>query len=156
MTFQDLLSLSGTILLSLGGGAAIVAALGKFLGDISAARILEREKAISAREQELLIRRRNVYSKLALSMRVLLGTHKSGSVPDSGKFLEAYDEAALWASDSVMIEVGLLLDNVKNNVAVPGSVSQASLQTAYMNCMREMRKDSGFPKTQFEYRLVSF
>jgi hypothetical protein len=66
MTFEELLSIVGAVLLSLGGGAAIVLGLSKYLGGIIAARILERKKAAYTREQGLLVRRRNVYAKLAL------------------------------------------------------------------------------------------
>jgi len=156
MNFADLLSIAGSVFVALGGGAVLVFALAQWLGGIWAARIVEREKIIGVREQELLVRRRNVYGKLAVSMRVFLSasTHKD----DDGRksFLEAYDEAALWAPDEVMNAVGQLLDLIRLNTAERGSVSESTLQRSYAEAIAAMRRDCGFPSTTFEYRLVSF
>ncbi|MBI2304095.1 MAG: hypothetical protein HYU86_05050 [Chloroflexi bacterium] len=157
MSFFDLLSIAGAVSLSLGGGAAIVFALSKWLGGVWAARILASEEAQHQREFEALVRRRDIYSKLATTLRVLLKRHEHDDGPDlRGKFLETYDEASVWAPDAVMNAVGRLLDLLKSHSAAPDFVEQSELQQAYIDCMTEMRKDSGFKSTTFEYRVVSF
>lgn len=156
MTFPDLLSIAGSVFVALGGGAVLVFALAQWLGGIWAARIVERDKLSGAREQELLVRRRNVYGKLATSMRVFLSASVQKDDGAQQGFLEAYDEAALWAPDGVMNAVGQLLDLIRKNTAQRGSVTENELQRAYAAAITAMRKDCGFPSTTFEYRLVSF
>lgn len=156
MSFSDLLSIFGSVLLALGGGAVIVFALAKWLGGVWAARILEGERLAGAREQELLVRRRNVYAKLSVSLRVFLSASTHKSHDDQKRFLEAYDEAALWAADEVMNSVGYLLDLIRKNTASRGAVTEEELQSAYTSAIEAMRKDCGFPNTRFQYRVVSF
>lgn len=156
MDIKQILSITGSILFALGGGAAIVFALSKWLGGVWANRILENERAASAREHELLIRRRNVYTKLAISLRVFLSRHNQLPPDNREKFLEAYDEASLWAPDEVMNEIGKFLDLNKTSATTPGSVDQSMLQDSYALCINAMRRDCGFSKTTFDYRVVSF
>lgn len=156
MNISDLLSITGSVLLALGGGAAVVFALAKWLGGVWAARILENERLAGVREQELLIRRRNVYAKLSLTLRVFLKSERPSSPGDKKNFLEAYDEAALWASDDVMNAIGRFLDLNRMITASPRSVSKNALPEAYVYCITAMRKDCGFPDTEFSYRVVSF
>lgn len=156
MNLEQIFSIAGSILFALGGGAVIVFALSKWLGGIWANRILENEREASAREHELLIRRRNVYAKLAISLRIFLRRHDQIAPDNREKFLEAYDEASLWAPDEVMNEIGKFLDLNKQNVETPGAVEQKVQQEAYAKCINAMRRDCGFPKTKFCYRVVSF
>lgn len=156
MHLTDLLSITGSVLLALGGGAAIVFALSSWLGGVWAARILETERLAGAREQELLVRRRNVYAKLSISLRVFLSATARSNSEDQKRFLEAYDEAALWAPDEVMNIIGHLLDLIKTNTASRGSVTEEALQVAYAACISAMRRDCGFQNTEFSYRVVSF
>jgi hypothetical protein len=156
MTFGDLSRIAGTILLSLGGGAAIVAALARWMAGIWAGRILEQERATQVRETELLVRRRDVYSALATTLRVFLKTYDNDSEGLRSRFLEAYDRASVWAPDSVMDVVGDLLDKIAENTSRPGTVSQGTLKEIYGNCISAMRKDSGFPATKYKYRVVNF
>jgi hypothetical protein len=130
--------------------------LSKWLGGVWANRILENERAQSAREHELLIRRRNVYAKLALSLRVFLRRYELPAPDNREKFLEAYDEAALWAPDAVVNLIGEFIDLNRRNAATPGSISQEAMQNAYAACISAMRKDCGFANTTFVYRVVSF
>jgi hypothetical protein len=156
MGLSDFLSIAGAVLLALGGGTAIVYAFAKWLGGVWANRILENERASATREHELLIRRRNVYAKLAISLRVFLRPHEHNPQDNREKFLEAYDEAALWAPDEIMNAIGIFLDMNRQNTATPGSVKMEGLQAAYADCIVAMRKDCGFPQTEFKYRVVSF
>ena len=152
---NDLLSIVGAISLSLGGGAAIVFALSKWLGGVWVGRILEHERAVAAKEQELLIRRRNVYAKLALSMRVFLNSGAPSPNDKKTDFLQAYDEAALWASEEVITEIANFLDLLTKH-ASNGAVDQQTLKAAFVNCITAMRRDCGFPTSQYQHRVVSF
>ncbi|MBC3833278.1 hypothetical protein H8K33_17340 [Undibacterium amnicola] len=156
MPLTDLLSIAGSVLIAIGGGAAIVFALAKWLGGVWATRILENERATQSREQELLVRRRNIYAKLSVALRVFLSSTTRSSPEYQVRFLEAYDEAALWASDEVMNAVGMLLDQIRSNTERRGAHSEQELQTAYATCITSMRKDVGFKNTEFSYRVVSF
>lgn len=156
MTFADLLSLVGAILLGVGGGAAIVFALSKWLGGVWAERILENERNAAAREHELLGRRRNVYTKLALSMRVFLDSGGPPSNEQRHAFLAAYDEAALWAAEEVVHELGKFLDMLVQIKAMPHSVGKDALRAEFVHCITVMRRDCGFPQSQYAHRIVTF
>ena len=156
MDFSNLLSITGSILLALGGGTAFVFALAKWLGGVWAGRILESERLAGAKEQELLVRRRNVYAKLSVALRVFLSPGTQSDADLQKRFLEAYDEAALWAPDEVMNPIGHLLDLIKSNTHKKGSVNEEALQVAYAGCIAAMRRDCGFPNTKFQYRVVAF
>ena len=156
MYMSNLLSLVGAIFLSLGGGAAIVFALSKWLGGVWAGRILENERAVLTREHELLIRRRNVYTKLALSMRVFLNSGVPATPEPQSAFLAAYDEAALWASEEVIAELATFLDMQVQNKRTPGSVSQDAQRAEFVHCITVMRRDCGFPQSQYQHRVVTF
>jgi hypothetical protein len=156
MSLSDLLSISGAVLLSLGGGSAIVFALSKWLGGVWANRILENERASLAREQELLVRRRNVYAKLALSMRVFLDSSNKASADQKDAFLAAYDEAALWGAEEAVAELGIFLDMQAQVTNKAASVSQDAMRTQFVHCMTVMRRDCGFPNTEYRHRVVAF
>src|SRR5574337_461773 len=154
MDFAGLMRIVGAILLSFGGGAVIVAALSGWLGALWAKRILASEDANRQREFEALVRRRDVYPKLAVTMRALLRRHEDPQIPEGLKdqFLAAYDQAAVWAPDPVMNAVGHLLDLSKGDATGQPAGSQEQRQQAYVACITEMRKDSGFPDSTFAYR----
>jgi hypothetical protein len=156
MPFDQLLSIAGAVLISIGGGAAVVFALSKYLGGVWASRILENERATLTREHELLVRRRNIYSKLAQTLRVFLKTSDPITREQRQDFLATYDEAALWAAEEVICSVGMFLDMNAKNTSAEGSVSSEALRAAYAHCITAMRKDSGFPKTEYVHRVVSF
>jgi hypothetical protein len=157
MPFDALLSIVGSVLLALGGGVAVVWALSKYLGGIWASRILEQERASIAREHELLVRRRDVYAKLAQSLRVFLLRSGDPMAPeDCRAFLAAYDEAALWASEPVVDAVRVFLDLNAKNTASPGTVNEEDHEAAYADCISAMRRDSGFPRTTYRHQVVGF
>ncbi|MGO4893549.1 hypothetical protein [Flavobacterium sp. W21_SRS_FM6] len=147
MEFTQLMEIIGAITLSLGGGAAIVFVLSKWLGNIWAGRIIENEKASLAREHELLIRRRDVYSSLAVAMRIFIDSGRKPSSEQEIEFLKAYDLAALWASEGVINQMAKFLDSV---------INKSPSKEDFINCITEMRKDCGFPKTQYQHRIVNF
>jgi len=147
MEFIKIMEIVGAIALSLGGGVAVVFALSKWLGNIWAGRILENEKANLAREHELLIRRRDVYSSLAVAMRVFIDSGTKANAKQKSEFLKAYDLAALWASENVINQMAKFLDSV-----ISGTPSKED----FVGCISEMRKDCGFPSTKYEHRIVNF
>jgi hypothetical protein len=133
-----------------------VFALSKWLGGVWAGRILESQRASLTREQELLVRRRNVYAKLAVSMRIFLNSGVRSTQDQKDAFLAAYDEACLWSAEDVMQVVGTFLDLVIENTAKPGVVAAPALQAEYVRILTAMRKDCGFPETKYNHRVVSF
>ncbi len=42
------------------------------------------------------------------------------------------------------------------NTASPGAVSMEVQKAAYAHCITVMRKDCGFPQTEYTHRLFSF
>lgn len=156
MTFNELLQLAGSILVSFWGGALVVAALSRWLGGIWAARILKDHEAGLRTTFDALTRRRDMYSKLATSLRVLLKKNEQFGEDRREEFLAAYDEAAVWAPDEVMNALGILIDLLKQNKASPGAVPMSKLEEAYIKCIDAMRRDAGFKDTNFIYRVVSF
>lgn len=156
MNLSAILELIGAILFSLVGGAVIVFALSKWIGGIWAGRILENEKAKLTREHELLVRRRNVYTKLALTMRVFLNSNTPSTQEQKDEFIAAYDEAALWAAEEVAEELGEFMDMQVSYVKQPDSITQEKLQEGFVKCISSMRKDCGFPESEYSHRIVSF
>ncbi len=151
------------------GALAVILLLGGWLGRRWEARAaarenahhaaeLERLKAILAQQAEsasdALTRRREVYSQLAKSMRVLLQAASPASAAAKTAFLEAYDAACIWAPDPVLESVNELLGAVEVE-ALPGS-SQAGRKEAYSRCMIEMRRDAGYAETTINYKFVTF
>ena len=156
MTLDDYLNLVGSVFFALGGGAVIVFTLSRWLGGVWAARILERERVASARESELLERRRNIYARLAVNLRIFLDSHSKSSDADKREFLSAYDEAALWASEEVAAGISRFIDLQVLHSKSPGAIPQEVLQEAYGACVVLMRKDVGYPQTTYSHGIVSF
>lgn len=155
-------------------------------------RSIEREKAEMAKfheehrsellellsqRQDALNRKRNVYTRLATSMRVLLKAEvqREQQEKDKRDFLEAYDRGYIWAGESVIRAIADLIETLEQKAAVDAQLSltpanapnvqqiraaaqtlDATAQTRYRRCMFEMRKDAGFADSTAEYRLVSF
>ncbi len=156
-----------------GGGAAVVTVLAAYLGKLWATRTAAREnaklsvqlekvkaelKVLIEEQSDAMVRKREAYSKMATTMRVLIKVHQ-GSSQDAQKaaFLAAYDECSVWASEPVIHSLGLLFDLlVRKNASPPGAIPEAELQSAYQAAILAMRKDSGFPNSTFSYRFVSF
>lgn len=123
---------------------------------------LERAKNELQSEMDVLQRRRDVYAKLAHEMRVFQrGDDKQHQGDRRQRFLQAYDEVCLWGSESVVDQLGRFLDLVRVDVEAQAAVTnpaqhdQMKVQ-AYEACIEAMRRDSGFPDTSFQYRVVDF
>ena len=153
---KEAFEFAGAVLFAFGGGSAVVFALSKHLAAIWAQRTIEREKANIIREQELLVRKRNIYAKLSQTLRVFLASDTPATTEQKNAFLAAYDEAALWASEEVVEALGKFLDLNMQSMNSKESVSQETYKKAFLACVNEMRRDSGFPKTSYQHRMVVF
>ena len=168
---SDSLSVGAAVLVSVASSGAIILALSSWLGRVWAERIAERERAKFARDleqyrselselvahrQDFVIRRRAVYTSLATSLRVFLGSPQPATDEEKRTFLRAYDESCLWSTDEVAETVGVLLDALRANFVSPGSIPQPQLQDLYGGCILAMRRDSGFRETNLKYRVVRF
>ena len=152
--------IAAAIMASVGASGVIIYGLSNWLGKVWANRLLEHDKLVTAKEIESTIRKRDIYAKLAVNMRVFLKSHDMEKDDRRQTFLEVYDEAFLWASDGVAKSVGDFIDLVivkdtdQDTVKTKGS--EEKKQKAYTKCLLEMRKDAGYPKTKASYRIVSF
>lgn len=153
---REILSIAVAIMGSIGIAGAIIYALSNWLGKVWANRLLEHDKLVAAKEIEATSRKRDIYSKLAINMRVFLKSHDIQKSDRREAFLEAYDEAFLWASDDVVGEIGHFIDLLVKDKAEPDKVSMKDKQEAYAKCLLAMRKDVGYPKTHASFRIASF
>ena len=98
------------ILGSIGSAGITIFSLSGFLGKIWVNRIAESEKYKSSSDLEHLSRKRDIYAKLAVNMRVFISSNGMNKTDRKELFLEAYDEAYLWASHEVAEELGKFID----------------------------------------------
>jgi hypothetical protein len=156
---------------SVGGAGALILLLSGWLGRVWATRLAVADRARidaelarlthslsqeASSELDALTRRRAIYARLATSMRIFLKGGDSASLEKRHEFLAAYDEACVWASESVALSLGEFLDANSRNAAQPSAENADVLKRAYGACIRAMREDSGFDNTAFEYRFVTF
>lgn len=175
---EDILKISAFILVSLGSSGAIILGLANWQGKVWANRILESERAKNRTELEreksthkselerikadlqleleYLSRKRDIYTKLAVNMRVFLTSHQMEKTDRRENFLEAYDEAYLWASQDVVEKLGQFIDLIKVSTANPGSVPEDVKQHLYAECLHAMRIDAGHEESSQCYRIASF
>ena len=152
---KDILEIAAAIMASVGVSGAIIYGLSNWLGKVWANRLLEHDKLLTAKEIEVTTRKRDVYAKLAVNMRVFLENHNNQE-DRRQTFLETYDEAFLWASDGVAESIGCFIDLVIVDDVAQETVPMEKKQKAYQKCLLEMRKDAGYPKTNETYRIASF
>jgi hypothetical protein len=164
-------STAGAVVLSLGGGGVLVFALSSWLGKVWATRIADAERArfsrdlesyksdlqhLSEERRDALTRKRDVYGRVAASMRVFLAGGQHATDAEKREFLVAFDQATLWASEEVATTLGHFLEQSTRGTAQPGSVSNDEFKNAYRACLIAMRRDCGFPDTKFHYPVVTF
>lgn len=124
-------------------------------------------------ELDLIYRRREVYGRLIKSMRVFLqkGDPTEKSTEDKkNEFLAAYDEMYIWAPDKVLKAVNDIVKLKRIWAAKKHEAQEAyeelskedilALQIKYRElhkvCLKYIRQDCGFKKTEFEYSYVNF
>ena len=89
-------------------------------------------------------------------MRVFLASARPSSEEEKRNFLEAFDLAALWASEDVAAALSSFLELSVRNANQSGSVSNEVFKDAYRVCLTAMRRDCGFPDTKFKYPVITF
>jgi len=157
---QEIFEIVAAILVSIGVSGAIIVAISKWLSGLIAKRLEQSYQAkldkAAADEFDLLIRRREVYSRLIKSMRVFLSSKVPATNDEKNEFLRSYDECCLWAPDEVLKAIGEFLDISIQNSKGQDPVDQKDYKKSYTTCIEKIRQDSGFKDTKFEYRFVNF
>lgn len=156
----EIFEIVAAILVSVGVSGAIIVSISKWLSGLIAKRLEQSYQArldkAAADEFDLLIRRREVYSRLIKSMRVFLSSKVAATVEEENEFLRSYDECCLWAPDEVLAAIGEFLDlNIQKSKSQK-SVDQNDYRKTYTNCIEKIRQDSGFKDTNIVYRFVNF
>jgi hypothetical protein len=164
-------NVAGAIILSVGGAGLLITGLSSWLGRVWATRIADEERGRFAKELEgykselhqlleerrdALTRRRDVYARLVTSMRVFIGGPRIVSDDEKQAFLVAFDHAALWASEEVVKSLGRFLEISVVHAASPQAVSNDQFKDAYRACVEAIRRDCGFPETEFKYPVIEF
>lgn len=114
-------------------------------------------------------RKRDIYARLASSMRVFLKSSDDITTRSKRKqeFLAALDESYLWASEPVLESVcNLLAANICQTQCNQSRDSSSSTtapngqhlsgEELYKKCLLAMRRDCGFPPSDTEIKLVTF
>ena len=127
---------------------------------------IERLRHSQHAEMDVLIRRRKIYEQAIVSLRIFLTSapilteeDQKKLLEDKKKFLAAFDLCYLWASDSVISSLEVLITLIQQNTESLGSIAQKRLREAYSNRIIELRKDAGFLETKIKpetYPVVSF
>lgn len=154
MTTSDVIQTFWTHAAILG---AVVTALAGWMGKLTAERIVRRETARIEKEsrehQDAIVRRRDLYSRLATGLRVFSSKATEEAKQD---FLTAYDQSCVWASESVIQKIGELLDVLARTNGDKSAEAEKQRKDSYMACIIAMRRDAGFPESDFRFRFVSF
>lgn len=170
MNLRDILTKIPKGVKSVGGAGFIILALSGFFGKLWAdlfmaaeqhefSVALEQLRLSHSSEIDVLVRKREVYQRLATTMRIFLSTSISPTEEDKNNFTKAYDLCYLWASDDVVVTLGKFLDFSIAQGAHPRPGDQAQGKRLYARCMTEMRRDAGFPSTKIDpeaYRIFHF
>lgn len=136
---------------------AAVAALAGWIGKVTAERIVRHETARIEKEarehQDAIVRRRDLYSRLATGLRVF-----STKATEEAKqeFLTAYDQSCVWASEPVIQKLGELLDVMICTHGDKCPEAEKQRKEIYTACILEMRRDAGFRESNFRFRFVNF
>lgn len=174
---DQIITILKAVVLSVGGSALIIIAVTKFASNFLAEKYLEKMKSAFLRELEnhknelvsksdSLVRKKELYESLIVSMRVFLTPSKVNGIEElknkeiwKEEFLKNYDKCLLWASDSVINKVNDYIGLQKKRAEDDKSVTQEELKKKHAECFVEMRKDCGFFDTKIEvedYKFVVF
>jgi hypothetical protein len=134
---EEVIEITLVIISSSGFSGAITLGMSHWLGKIWADRLIDRERAKLKSDEEALVRKRDVYAKLAINMRVFLNSHELTKSDRREKFLEAYDEAYIWASQDVIEAMDKFIELIQENTAMPDSVPEQERRVLMLRaCMR--------------------
>lgn len=109
------------------------------------------------REAELLAQQRAAYQQLTSALRVFVGSTPK-SAEQEAAFLTAYDTLWLWGGDDLLETLNRFVQ-LNEDITAGRQVEQATLRTAYAECVIMMRRELGFPDTKVtssNYRFVDF
>jgi hypothetical protein len=121
---------------------------------------IERAKHEYEQKGAFIERKRVIYEKISLSLRIFIGGQElSADLMKEKKeeFFNSYANAWLWSSDEVLNALHKFLDLEGAFVENPNSVNMADRKAAFTAIMIAMRKDCGFPETGvFSYQFRKF
>ncbi len=107
-------------------------------------------------KMNLVVRKREVYEQMATAMRMSLDRVKRNAGPNQGvgvhSLAKSYCQCYLWAPDEVMNSLDKFVDLLATHSGPASEEFIAQGKALYAHCLREMRKDAGFPSTQLEAR----
>ena len=116
---------------------------------------IEEVKIEFACQTHALIKRRETYEKIISGMRVFIEGH-SVVEQEKNQMLEAYSIAWLWANDEVLKKLNQHLTLQIERTTDENSVDQEDLKKTYMECVLEMRKNSGYFNTKLKWEDFHF
>jgi len=119
---------------------------------------VERVRAAVSQETALLEKRREVYERIADSLRIFIAGH-AATEKQKEEFHAAYSACWLWAPDGLLHALNAFIKMQQDIATDPSSHDQDELRKAFGEVMLRMRKDSGFSATevnQGSYNFVKF
>lgn len=116
---------------------------------------VETVRAEVAKETILLEKRRDLYEKLADTMRIFISGH-SATEAQKEAFHTAYVKCWLWAPDSLIQTLNDFLEMQKDVAADQSRHRQEELKNLFCAVITEMRKDAGFSETAQSQQTFAF
>ena len=119
---------------------------------------VERVRSAFSQETSLLEKRREVYERIADSLRIFIAGHSATDIQKE-EFHSAYSACWLWAPDELIIALNDFIQMQKDIAADWSSRDQDELKKSYGGVMLKMRKDVGFAATevnQDSYNFIKF
>lgn len=119
---------------------------------------VERVRAAISRETALLEKRREVYERIANSLRIFIAGHVATDIQKE-EFHAAYSACWLWAPDELLVVLNDFIQMQQDIAANPSTHSQNELKNSFSEVMLIMRKDVGFATTEINqgsYKFVRF
>lgn len=116
---------------------------------------IENVKSNYRNEEKILEKRRLIYEQIASSLRIFISGH-SIEQEQKEKFYETYASAWLWASDSVLSNLNIFIEQIIKDGGKINLTGQDTMKIQYANIILEMRKDVGFVDTSIISRNYVF
>lgn len=119
---------------------------------------VEKVRAAISNETALRRKRREVYERIADSLRIFIDGHKASDLQKEA-FQSAYAACWLWAPDTLILALNQFIEVQKDLAVDSSSHPQEQIKSLYSQVMIEMRKDVGFSSTELTdqaYQFVTF
>ena len=107
---------------------------------------IEKTKTLYIQQNALIERRREVYQRMANSLRIFISGHSTAET-DREEFLAAYSSCWLWAPDEIITLLNDFLLLIKDISSKKINNPQSVLKESYNKIILEMRRDVGFANT---------